>query len=51
MSSDAEFVCPLCTHACRSHNHLRQHLHDHHHKSEIIDSYLECILSSEAREE
>jgi uncharacterized Zn-finger protein len=34
------FVCPICDYECKTRNHLREHLHDHHHKSEIIDRYL-----------
>jgi len=37
---DETFVCPICEHACKTRNHLREHLHDHHHKSDIIDRYL-----------
>jgi hypothetical protein len=34
------FVCPICDRECETRNHLRKHLHDRHHKSDIIDRYL-----------
>lgn len=34
------FVCPICDHACKTRDHLREHLQDHHHKSDIVDRYL-----------
>ncbi|WP_158237370.1 hypothetical protein [Halegenticoccus soli] len=41
MTSSATSACPLCDHACADRNHLRQHLHRHHRKIELIDTYLE----------
>jgi hypothetical protein len=43
--TDTPAVCSLCGHECKSRNHLREHLHERHHKSEIIDRYLEVIGS------
>jgi len=34
------FVCPICDHECKAPDHLREHLHDCHHRSDIVDRYL-----------
>lgn len=41
MSTDAPCTCPLCNHECETRNHLREHLHEEHRKSAIIDLLLE----------
>jgi hypothetical protein len=41
--TETAFVCPICDHECETRNHLREHLHDRHHKSEIIDRYLAVL--------
>ncbi|SEP23840.1 hypothetical protein SAMN04487948_12523 [Halogranum amylolyticum] len=41
MSTDTHCNCPLCDHECDGRNHLREHLHEHHRKSEIIDVFLD----------
>lgn len=35
--SDRGPICPLCGDECKSRNHVRQHLHTHHRKFELID--------------
>lgn len=40
--------CPICEHRCKSRNHVRQHLHTSHRKSELIDTYLNAIESGPA---
>jgi hypothetical protein len=32
-------TCPLCDDECKSHDHVWQHLHTHHRKSELIDAF------------
>jgi len=32
-------TCPLCGEECKSHDHVWQHLHTHHRKSELIDAF------------
>lgn len=39
--STQTLTCPLCDHDYTSHNHLRDHLHEEHRKSEIIDALLD----------
>ncbi|WP_269844161.1 hypothetical protein [Halegenticoccus soli] len=39
----AEFECPICGRECTNRNHLRDHLHERHRKSEIIDEYLGAV--------
>jgi len=40
---NASVVCPLCEHASKARNHLREYLHDRHHKSEVIVASLSAI--------
>lgn len=40
--------CPLCAHGCESRNHVRQHLHTSHRKSELIDAYLAATDGEES---
>ncbi len=38
-----QFECPLCSCTCRTQNHLREHLHEDHRKSAVIDAYLAAL--------
>lgn len=42
-------TCPLCERGCKSYDHIREHLHVNHRKSEIIDSYLEGVAPDRER--
>jgi hypothetical protein len=41
MSADTPWTCPLCDRECKHRNHLREHLHEEHRKSEIVDRLLD----------
>jgi hypothetical protein len=35
--NDGGSTCPLCGEECKSRDHVRQHLHTHHRKFELIE--------------
>jgi len=41
--NDGGPTCPLCGEKCKSRDHVRQHLHTHHRKFELIEV---CVARS-----
>lgn len=42
-------TCPLCERGCKSYDHVREHLHVRHRKSELIDAYLDEVATESER--